>query len=55
MFDDYKSIYAKYERQQIIEKVPEEEIVKEPDKVHYLLQRSVVQRGKETMMSYSSF
>ena len=33
MFDDYNSIYAKYERQQTIEKVPEEEIVKEPDKV----------------------
>lgn len=33
MFDDYNNIYAKYERQQTIEKVPEEEIVTEPDKV----------------------
>ena len=42
------NIFTAYEKSRIMEKVPDDEIAKEPSKVYYLSYRPVVRRDKET-------
>ena len=46
--DDYNEIFVDYERNGIVEKVPEAEVAKEKGTVHYLPHRPVVREDKST-------
>ncbi|XP_066934625.1 uncharacterized protein [Clytia hemisphaerica] len=48
ILNDYDQIIKDYEKDSIIEKVPEEEIAKDRGKVHYLPHRAVVKENRET-------
>ena len=48
VWEGYKDVFDEYEKDKIIEKVPENEIGGEVGKIHYLPHRPVVKENKET-------
>jgi hypothetical protein len=48
IINDYDQIFVEYEKGQIIERVPSDQVAKEPGQVHYLPHRPVIRNDKDT-------
>jgi hypothetical protein len=48
IINDYDQIFVEYEKSQIIERVPSDQVAKEPGQVHYLPHRPVIRNDKDT-------